>query len=159
MTEYIGHLRKPCQQEMRRFGIVYLGSGASDVVCPADHPTPVASPPTCRACACARAARRSGPLGRELRRRSRLHQVGDDQFEAMSQGVIDGTMASIADLVSFRLVELVKHVTFLPIGLYQSTSNFTTNADVWASLSVEDRDGLCPRREPRQRRLHPALGL
>lgn len=136
MTEYIVNC-EPCQAEMRAFGFVYLGSGASDVY-------EVMTTRPVRTAADLQGLRlRSGgaPWARFAEHFGAVPaqiQV-NDQFEAMSQGVIDGTMASIADLVSFRLVELVRHVTFLPIGLYQSTSNFTTNADTWASLSVEDR--------------------
>lgn len=136
MTEYVVTCQ-PCQEEMRRFGFVYLGSGASDVY------ELLTTRPVRTAADLAGLRLRSGgaPWARFAEHFGAVPaqiQV-NDQFEAMSQGVIDGTMASIADLVSFRLVELVRHVTFLPIGLYQSTSNFTTNADVWASLSVEDR--------------------
>ena len=139
MTEYIVNC-EPCQAEMRAFGFVYLGSGASDVY------ELLTTRPVRTAADLQGLRLRSGgaPWARFAEHFGAVPaqiQV-NDQFEAMSQGVIDGTMASIADLVSFRLVELVRHVTFLPIGLYQSTSNFTTNADVWASLSVEDRAAM-----------------
>jgi TRAP-type transport system periplasmic protein len=66
----------------------------------------------------------------------------NDIFEAFNTRVVDGSMASIADLISFRLIEVVSHVTMMPLGLYQATSNFATNRDVWASLSVEDRAAM-----------------
>jgi TRAP-type C4-dicarboxylate transport system substrate-binding protein len=139
MTEYIVTC-EPCQDEMRAFGFVYLGSGASDVY-------EILSTRPVRTAADLQGLRlRSGgaPWARFAEHFGAVPaqiQV-NDQFEAMSQGVIDGTMASMADLVSFRLVELVRHVTLLPIGLYQSTSNFTTSAVVWDSLSVEDRAAM-----------------
>lgn len=139
MTEYIVNC-EPCQQEMRTFGFVYLGSGASDIY-------EILSTRPVRTAADLQGLRlRSGgaPWARFAEHFGAVPaqiQV-NDQFESMSQGVIDGTMASMADLISFRLVELVRHVTLLPIGLYQSTSNFTTNAEVWASLSVEDRAAM-----------------
>lgn len=139
MTEYIVTC-EPCQAEMRAFGFVYLGSGASDVY-------EILSTRPVRTAADLQGLRlRSGgaPWARFAEHFGAVPaqiQV-NDQFESMSQGVIDGTMASMADLVSFRLVELVRHVTLLPIGLYQSTSNFTTSAVVWDSLSVEDRAAM-----------------
>jgi len=61
-------------------------------------------------------------------------------FEAMSQGTIDGTMASIADMLSYRLVDVATHVLRVPLGTYHVTSNFTVAADAWADMSVEQRE-------------------
>lgn len=66
----------------------------------------------------------------------------NDTFEAISQGVVDGSMASIADLISFRLVDVIHNVTFLPLGLYQATSDFMTSGQTWSELSVEDRGAM-----------------
>ena len=41
-----------------------------------------------------------------------------------------------------RLIELVTHVTELPLGLYQATSNFTVSSATWGSLSQEDKEAL-----------------
>ncbi|MBL4813404.1 MAG: C4-dicarboxylate ABC transporter substrate-binding protein, partial [Rhodobacteraceae bacterium] len=60
-------------------------------------------------------------------------------FEGISQGTIDGTMASTVDLLSFRLLDVVDYVTLLPIGTYHVTSNFTVGAGTWTSLSVEEK--------------------
>lgn len=139
MTEWVVTCA-PCQQEMRNFGIVYLGSGASDVY-EILSTRPVRTAEDMRGLRLrsggapwARFAEHFGAVPAQI-------QV-NDQFEAMSQGVIDGTMASIADLISFRLVELVRHVTLMPMGLYQSTSNFATSTVAWDSLSAEDRAAM-----------------
>ena len=66
----------------------------------------------------------------------------NDTFEAMSQGVIDGSMASVADLLSFRLIELVKNVTDLKLGTYHATSNFTTSIKAWQEMSVDERKAM-----------------
>ena len=57
----------------------------------------------------------------------------------MSQGTIDGTMALIVDMLSFRLVDVAKHVTVLPLGTYHVTSNFTIASATWNGMSVENR--------------------
>jgi TRAP-type C4-dicarboxylate transport system substrate-binding protein len=139
MTEWVVTCA-PCQQEMRNFGVVYLGSGASDGY-EILSTKPVRTAEDLKGLRLrsggapwARFAENFGAVPAQI-------QV-NDQFEAMSQGVIDGTMASIADLVSFRLVELVKHVTLMPMGLYQSTSNFATANAAWDSLSPEDRAAM-----------------
>ncbi|ADZ71289.1 C4-dicarboxylate TRAP transporter substrate-binding protein [Polymorphum gilvum] len=130
----------PCQEEMKKMGFVYLGSGASDVY---EFLTtkPVRTAEDLKGLRLrsggapwARLAENFGATPVQL---SVL-----DQFEAINQGAIDGTMASIADMLSFRLVEVVKYVTFAPLGLYHSTSNFTVNKDTWASLSAEDRAAM-----------------
>ena len=60
----------------------------------------------------------------------------------MSQGTIDGSMASIGDLLAFRLVELVKGVTAVPLGTYFSTSDFATRQATWSDMSEEERGAL-----------------
>jgi len=139
MTEWVVTC-VPCQAEMRNFGVVYLGSGASDGY-EILSTKPVRTADDLKGLRLrsggapwARFAENFGAVPAQI-------QV-NDQFEAMSQGVIDGSMASIADLISFRLVELVKHVTFMPMGLYQSTSNFATANAAWDSLSVDDRAAM-----------------
>lgn len=139
MTEYLVTCA-PCQAEMHKFGVVYLGSGASDIY------EFLTTKPVRTAADLEGLRLRSGgaPWGRLAENFGAVPAQMSvfDQFEAISQGVIDGTMASIADLVSFRLVEVVKYVTFVPIGLYQSTSNFTTANATWESLSVEERAAM-----------------
>jgi TRAP-type transport system periplasmic protein len=44
--------------------------------------------------------------------------------------------------VSFRLVEVAKYVTYIPLGTYHATSNFTVINPTWESLSVEERTQL-----------------
>lgn len=136
MTEFMVTC-EACQAEMRAQGLVFLGSGASDVY-------EILSTRPIRTAEDLRGLRlRSGgaPWGRFAEHFGAVPaQISVNEiFEAMSQGIVDGSMASIADLISFRLVEVVRHVTLMPLGLYQATSNFGTSAVTWASLSVEDR--------------------
>lgn len=139
MTEFIVTC-EPCQDELRRFDLVYLGSGTSDVY-EILSTTPVRTADDLRGLRLrtggapwARLAEHFGATPAQI--------SVNDTFEAMSQGVIDGSIASVADLQSFRLIELVGYVTELPLGLYQATSNFTVAAQTWGSLSPEDRQAL-----------------
>ncbi len=129
-----------CQKEMRNFGVVYLGSGASDVY------EFLTTKPVRKVEDLKGLRLRSGgaPWARlaEHFGATPVQMSVFDQFEALSQGVIDGSMGSIADLVSFRMVEVAKYVTYAPIGLYQSTSDFATANATWDSLSVEDRAAM-----------------
>lgn len=139
MTEYMVTC-EPCQVESRGLGLVYMGSGASDVY------EILSTSPIRTAEDLAGLRLRSGgaPWGRFAEHFGAVPaQISvNDIFEAFNTRIVDGTMASIADLISFRLIEVVTHVTMMPLGLYQATSNFATNADVWASLSVEDREAF-----------------
>lgn len=139
MTQWIVEC-EPCQQELHDFGFVYLGSGASDVY-------EILSTRPVHSVADLQGLRlRSGgsPWARFAEHFGAVPaQISvNDTFEAISQGVVDGSMASIADLISFRLVDVIRNVTFLPLGLYQSTSNFMTSGVTWSELSVEDRAAM-----------------
>jgi TRAP-type C4-dicarboxylate transport system substrate-binding protein len=127
----------PCQDEMKKLGFVYLGSGASDGY-------EIMSTKPVRTADDLKGLRlRSGgaPWARFAEHFGAVPAQMSvfDQFEAISQGTIDGTMASIGDALAFRLVEVVKYITYLPLGMYISTSNFTTSKMTWDSLSVDDR--------------------
>jgi len=139
VTEYIVNCA-PCQEEMKKLGFVFLGSGASDVY---EFMTtkPVRTVTDLKGLRLrsggapwARLAEHFGAVP--------VQMSVFDQFEAISQGTIDGTMASIGDALAFRLVEVVKYITYVPLGMYISTSNFTTSKITWDSLSVEDRAAM-----------------
>jgi len=139
LTEFVVNCA-PCQQEMKDLGFVFLGSGASDVY------EFLTTKPIRNAEDMKGMRLRSGgaPWARfaEHFGATPVQMSVFDQFEAINSGTIDGTMASIADMLSFRLVEVVKHVTYAPLGLYFSTSNFTVSKATWDDLSAEDRAAM-----------------
>jgi TRAP-type transport system periplasmic protein len=139
MTEYVVTCVE-CQAEFKTFGAVYLGSGASDVY------ELLTTKPVKTAEDMKGLKLRSGgaPWTRfaEHFGAAPAQIPVNETFEAMSQGVVEGTIASIADLVSFRLVEVAKYVTYIPLGTYHATSNFTVISPTWESLSVEERTQL-----------------
>lgn len=65
-----------------------------------------------------------------------------ETFEALSQGVLDGTVASVADIVSFRLEDIIKYVNRISLGSYFSTISHAVGLETWKSLSVEDRKAI-----------------
>ena len=129
-----------CQQEMADLGVVFLGAGSSDLY------VLLTNQPVETAADLEGMRLRSGgaPFSRwaEHFGATPASISVNDVFEAMSQGTIDGSMASIGDLLSFRLVELTTHITRVPLGAYFATSNFTTSADLWADMSEEERAAL-----------------
>lgn len=139
LTEYTVNCAS-CQQEMSDFGIVFLGSGSSDPY------MLLTKEPVRTAEDLAGLRLRSGgaPYSRwaEHFGATPVSISVLETFEAMSQGTIDGTMASIGDLLAFRLVELVKYATPVPLGTYFSTSNYATAKATWADMSVEERAAL-----------------
>jgi TRAP-type C4-dicarboxylate transport system substrate-binding protein len=139
MTEFIVNC-EPCQAEMDALGFVYLGSGASDLY------EFITTKPVRTAADLEGLRLRSGgaPWARLAENFGAVpvQMSVFDQFEAINSGTIDGTMASVGDLLAFRLVEVAKHITFAPIGGYISTSNFTVAKATWDSLSEEDRKAM-----------------
>lgn len=136
MTEFVVTCA-PCQEEFRNKGVVFLGAGASDIYLLITT-TPV------RTAADLQGLRlRSGgaPFARwaENFGATPVSMPVGEQFEAMSQGTIDGTMASIVDMLSFRLVDVARYVTAVPLGTYHVTSNFSVNRDFWSAMSEDDR--------------------
>ncbi|MBP1851769.1 C4-dicarboxylate TRAP transporter substrate-binding protein [Rhizobium halophytocola] len=139
MTEYMVTC-DTCQQELKKFGVVYLGSGSSDVYAILTK-KPVKTAEDLKGL---RLRSGGAPFSRFAEHFGAVPAnipVGDT-FESMSQGVIDGSMASVGDLLSFRLVELVKDVTLVPLGTYHATSDFTVSGTTWESLSPEERKQL-----------------
>ena len=139
MTEFIVNCA-PCQDEMKALGFVYLGSGASDLY------EFITTKPVRTAADLEGLRLRSGgaPWARLAENFGAVpvQMSVFDQFEAMNSGTIDGTMASVGDLLAFRLVEVAKHITKVPIGGYISTSNFTVSNATWSSLGQADRDAM-----------------
>jgi TRAP-type C4-dicarboxylate transport system, periplasmic component len=129
-----------CQAELKEFGTVYLGSGSSDPYMLLTK-TPVQTAEDLQGL---RLRSGGAPYSRWAENFGAVPVSISvlETFEAMSQGTIDGSMASIGDLLAFRLVELVEGVTAVPLGTYFSTSNFATANATWADMSVEEREAL-----------------
>jgi TRAP-type C4-dicarboxylate transport system substrate-binding protein len=139
LTEYTVNCAS-CQQEMSNFGIVFLGSGSSDPYVLLTK-TPVKTADDLKGM---RLRSGGAPYSRWAENFGAVPVSISvlETFEAMSQGTIDGSMASIGDLLAFRLVELTKGVTAVPLGTYFSTSNFATAKATWADMSAEERTAL-----------------
>lgn len=139
MTEYMVTC-DTCQDELKKFGMVYLGSGSSDVY------TLLTKKPVKTADDLKGMRLRSGgaPFSRWADHFGAVpvNVSVTDTFESLSQGTIDGSIASVADLLSFRLIDLVSNVAVMELGTYHATSDFTVGEAAWESLSVEQREAL-----------------
>ena len=139
MTEYVVTCDE-CQAEFKAMGGVFVGAGSSDIYL-------VMSTKPVNSLADMQGLRlRSGgaPYARwaEKLGAAPAQVPVSDQFEAISQGVLDGTMASISDLISYRLVDVIKYLIDVPLGTYHTTSNFTVASAAWAEMTPELREGF-----------------
>lgn len=139
MTEF-GVNCAPCQEEFKKFGTAFLGAGSSDVY------VLLTTKPVRTADDLKGLRLRSGgaPYSRwaEHFGATPVNMPVGQTFEAMNQGTIDGSMGSIVDMLSFRLIDVAKYVTLVPLGTYHVTSNFTVSLETWEGMSVEDRTTL-----------------
>lgn len=136
MTEF-GVNCEPCQAEFKEFGTVFLGAGASDVYVLITT-TPVRTLEDLQGL---RLRSGGAPYSRWAENFGAVPvamPVGEI-FEAMNQGTVNGTMGSIVDMLSFRLVDVATYVTLVPLGTYHVTSNFTVSSETWNGMSIEDR--------------------
>ncbi|MCT8990537.1 C4-dicarboxylate TRAP transporter substrate-binding protein [Chelativorans sp. SCAU2101] len=139
MTEYVVTC-EDCQEEFKKLGAVFAGAGSSDVYVLLTT-KPVRTPDDIKGM---RLRSGGSPFARwaEYIGASPVNVPVNDTFESMSQGVIDGTMGSAADLTSYRLIDLAKYIIDLPLGTYHATVNFAVNTDAWKAMSPEQRRGF-----------------
>lgn len=139
MTEYVVTCGE-CQAEFKKLGGVFTGAGSSDVY------VLLTTKPVNSLADLKGLRLRSGgaPYARwaESVGAAPTQIPVSETFESLSQGLLDGTMASVSDLISYRLVDAAKYIIDLPLGTYHTTSNFTVASGTWADLSVEERTGL-----------------
>jgi TRAP-type C4-dicarboxylate transport system substrate-binding protein len=126
-----------CQAELTKAGLVFFGAASTD-------PYVLLTTKPVRTVADLKGLRlRSGGSGyarwAESVGATPVSLTLADTFEAMSQGVIDGTMTSVTDLVSMRLIDLTKYVSEVKLGTYSVSSNFTVKQSVWKEFTPEQR--------------------
>lgn len=136
MTEWTVNCA-PCQAEFNTFGAVFTGAGSSDVY------GIISTQPIGSVADLQGMRLRSGgaPYSRwaENFGATGVPMSVNDIFEAMNQGTVDGTMGSIVDMLSFRLVDIATDFTLVPLGTYHNNSNFTVANATWEGMSVEQR--------------------
>jgi TRAP-type transport system periplasmic protein len=65
-----------------------------------------------------------------------------EAYELLSQGVADGLFFPKESVISFKLTPLVKHVTYVPGGLYNVTFAMVMNEAKWKSISPADQAAI-----------------
>ena len=67
-----------------------------------------------------------------------------ESYELLSQGVADGVFFPKEAAMSFKLVPLIKHVTYVPGGLYNVAFAWIANPSKWDKISAADRAAIQP---------------
>ena len=68
---------------------------------------------------------------------------GNQVFEAVSGGTVDGAMVSAAELSNLRLIDVAKHITVgVPTGTYHGIDNNNFNLTTWRSLTETQRKAV-----------------
>jgi TRAP-type C4-dicarboxylate transport system substrate-binding protein len=62
-----------------------------------------------------------------------------ESYELLSQGVADGLFFPKESPLSFKLIPLLKHVTYVPGGLYNVTFALVMNEAKWKQISEADK--------------------
>ena len=65
-----------------------------------------------------------------------------ESYELLSQGVADGLFFPKESALSFKLVPLIKHVTYVPGGLYNVSFAMIANPAKWSQISEADRAAI-----------------
>ena len=139
MTEYLVKCAE-CQAEFKKLGIVYTGNNSTT-------PYYLLTTKPVRTLADLKGLRlRSGgsPFSRWATSMGAVpvQMSTNDQYEAISNGLLDGTLNPPAALVGARLGEVVKYVTPLPIGTFHAAMGFIIRKDVWKDLSIKEREAF-----------------
>ena len=67
-----------------------------------------------------------------------------ESYELLSSGVADGVFFPKESAASFKLVPLLKHVTYVPGGLYNVSFAWFANPAKWSSIPAADRKLIEP---------------
>jgi len=82
-----------------------------------------------------------------------------ESYELLSTGVADGLFFPKESPLSFKLVPLIKHVTYVPGGLYNVSFAWIANQAKWNQIPEADRKAIQPllARRSRADRARPGM--
>lgn len=138
MTEYVMTCGD-CQSEFNKLGVVYTNSHANPYSLLTT--TSVTSPEDLQGLRLRTATPQHARWVEAMGGKAVSMPTGE-AFEALSQRVVDGTVTSISDVISFNLGEVITHITLLDMGTFHSLSNHSIRKNVWKELSLADREAL-----------------
>jgi len=59
-----------------------------------------------------------------------------ESYELLSSGIADGVFFPKDSPLSFKLIPLIKHATYVPGGLYNVSFAWVANAEKWSRISA-----------------------
>lgn len=65
-----------------------------------------------------------------------------DSYELLSGGVMDGTLFPAESTESFKIDKIIKHATFFPGGLYNTSFVFMMNKDKYDKLGADEKKAV-----------------
>lgn len=138
MSEYIFNC-PDCQEEYKSQNQIYLGSGTSSpyvMLCTSPIKTIEDLKGKKFRSGAANFSRWAEHFGGVA-----VSMPGNDQYEAMDQGVIDCTMAAATELSNYSLYDVTKAVTLsIPGGVFAGVATNNINIDIWQGFSDEERE-------------------
>lgn len=138
LTEYFVTC-EDCQAELKRLRMVYTTSHSNPYSLLTRKP--VTSPEDLRGMRI-RVATPQHARWVEAMGGTPVNMPTGETFEAMSQGIIEGTVTSITDLISFNLAEVISYITLLDLGTFHSMVPHAVSNRVWAALSEDQREAV-----------------
>lgn len=66
----------------------------------------------------------------------------NEAYEMMTTGVIDGSLAQPETVINMNMLDLGKHYTIIPGGLFSAALGMIMNEDSWARISPEDQEAI-----------------
>lgn len=138
MTEYVMTCGD-CQSEFNKLGVVYTTSHANPYSLLTT--TPVVNPEDLQGLRLRTATPQHARWVEAMGGKAVSMPTGE-AFEALSQRVVDGTVTSVSDVISFNLGEVTSHITLLDMGTFHSLANHSVKNNVWNGLSVSDREAI-----------------
>lgn len=63
-------------------------------------------------------------------------------FEALSQGVVDGTFSGNHEIIANRLGDVIKYVTEIKAGIFNGAVTASTSYQLWNRMTPEERQAL-----------------
>ncbi len=73
-----------------------------------------------------------------------MFKPASESYEMLASGVADGVVLPKESPLSFKLVPLIKHVTYVPGGLYTQGFAWIVNPAKWNSIPATDRKLIQP---------------
>jgi TRAP-type C4-dicarboxylate transport system substrate-binding protein len=135
-TEYIVTCQE-CVAEFNAIGQVYLGSGAT-----APYNILSTKPANALSDLAGLRIRATGAVFSrwvESLGASVVQIPSSEVFEALSQGVADGSYGALPELINGRLFDVIKYVTLVNVGVFASDGVANVSKLFWDDLSPEDR--------------------